>query len=89
MAARLIAFDLKNSSGKGDYQSFHEVIRNYDHVRLSDTAYAVASDHYPKDIFAQLEPFIDPDDNLTVIALTRFYMAHHDREVLNWLELHV
>ena len=89
MAARLITCDLKNPSARNAYEGFYQVIRSYDHVRLSDTAFAVATDEYPKDIFLRLESFIDPADNLTVIALARFYMAHHDKDVLDWLERNV
>lgn len=88
MAARLISYHLKNPE-KGDYENFARVIQAYDYVQLSETSYAVATDEYPKDIFARLEPYIDEDDCLVVIALTRFYMAHHGKDVLEWLDKNV
>lgn len=88
MAARMISCDLRNP-GKADYAGLLAVIQGYDHVRLSESCYAVASDEYPKDIFERLEPFIDEDDNLAVIALSRFYVAHHDKAVLEWLDRNV
>mgnify|MGYP001348820428 FL=1 len=89
MAARIITYELKNPSEKTDYEAFHNTIRAYDHVVLSDSSYAIATDEYPKDIFEKLFPFIDTEDSLTVIALVRFYMAHHDRDVLQWLDANV
>ncbi len=88
MAARLISYHLK-SPEKGNYEAFAEVIQAYDYVQLSETCYAVASDEYPKSIFEKLAPYIDEDDCLIVIALSRFYMAHHDHAVLEWLEQNV
>jgi hypothetical protein len=80
---------MKNPSDKTDYTAFHNAVKAYDHVALSDSAYAIATDEYPKDIFAKLFPFIDEEDSLTVIALVRFYMAHHDKAVLQWLDANV
>lgn len=88
MAARIVSYHLK-SPEKADYEAFARVIQSYDYVQLSETSYAIATDEYPKDIFARLEPFIDEDDCLVVIALTRFYMAHHDTAVLEWLDKNV
>ncbi len=88
MAARLVSYHLK-SPEKTDYDSFAKVLQEYDYIQLSETCYAIATDEYPKDIFAKLEPYIDEDDCLVVIALTRFYMAHHDKDVLAWLDANV
>lgn len=88
MAARLISYHLENPE-KANYEAFAQVIQSYDYVEISETCYAIATDDYPKDIFEKLEPFIAADDSLVVIALTRFYMAHHDKEVLDWLEKNV
>jgi len=89
MAARIITYELKNPSEKTDYETFHNVVKSYDHIVLSDTSYAIATDEYPKDIFEKLFPLIDSEDSLTVIALVRFYMAHHDKAVLQWLDANV
>jgi hypothetical protein len=88
MAARLISYHLSGPD-KSNYDGFAQVLQSYDYIQLSDTCYAVATDDYPKDIFEKLEPFISEDDSLVVIALTRFYMAHHDKDVLDWLEKNV
>ena len=89
MAARIITYELKNPSDKTDYAAFHNVVKAYDHIALSDSSYAIATDEYPKDIFEKLFPLIDSEDSLTVIALVRFYMAHHDKAVLQWLDANV
>ena len=89
MAARIITYELKNPSDKTDYTAFHNVVKTYDHIALSDSSYAIATDEYPKDIFEKLFPLIDSEDSLTVIALVRFYMAHHDKAVLQWLDANV
>jgi len=88
MAAQLITFDLR-SPEKADYDGFARVLQEYDYMQLSETSYAIASDEYPKDVFARLAPFIDEDDCLVVIVLSRFYMAHHDKHVLEWLEANI
>ncbi len=88
MAARIISYHLK-SPDKSDYEGFAKIIQSYDYIQISETCYGVATDEYPKDIFARLEPYIDEDDCLVVIALTRFYMAHHDKTVLDWLDQNV
>jgi len=88
MAARLVSYHLK-SPEKVDYEAFAKVLQDYDYVQISETCYAIASDEYPKDIFEKLAAYIDEDDALVVIALTRFYMAHHDKNVLEWLDKNV
>ena len=89
MAARLITYHLESNSSTTDIESFSRVLQEYDFIRLSETVYAVATDEYPKDIYEKLEPFIDQEDSLVVIALSRFYMAHHNKGVLAWLETNV
>ncbi len=89
MAARIITYELKNPSDKTDYAAFHAAIKIYDHVALSDSSYAIATDEYPENIFQKLFPLIHTEDSLMVIALVRFYMAHHDRAVLQWLAANV
>ena len=89
MAARLITYHLENGSSTTDFEGFARVLQEYDFIQLSETVFAVATDEYPKDIYAKLEPFIDQDDSLVVIALSRFYMAHHNKGVLEWLETNV
>ena len=89
MAARLITYRLESDSSTTDFEGFLRALQEYDYIQLSDTVYAVATDEYPKDIYAKLEPFIDHEDSLVVIALSRFYMAHHNKGVLAWLETNV
>ena len=89
MAARLITYHLESDSSTTDLEGIARVLQEYDYIQLSETVYAVATDEYPKDIYAKLEPFIDQEDSLVVIALSRFYMAHHNKGVLAWLETNV
>jgi len=89
MAARLITYHLETDSSTTGFEGFARVLQEYDFIQLSETVFAVATDEYPKDIYAKLEPFIDQDDSLVVIALSRFYMAHHNKRVLEWLETNV
>jgi hypothetical protein len=89
MAARIITYHLKSDPEKTDYEGFARVLQSYDYIQLSETAYAVATDEYPEHIFQKLEPFIDPEDCLMVVALCRFYMTHHNPDVLEWLNANV
>lgn len=89
MPARLITYHLESESSATDFKGIARVLQEYDCIQLSGTVFAVATDEYPKDIYAKLEPFIDQEDSLVVIALSRFYMAHHNKGVLAWLETNV
>ena len=84
-----LTYQLKSDPSTTDYAGFARALQEYDYMQLSEDVYAVATDEYPKDIYAKLEPFIGQDDSLVVIALSRFYMAHHNKVVLEWLQANV
>jgi hypothetical protein len=89
MATRIVTFELSHPSDKTNYDGFFELLRGYDHTFLTAGSCAVATDEYPEHLFAKLFPFIDDQDALAVIAVTRFYMAHHDSAVLDWMARNV
>lgn len=82
---RLIAYDLKKESTSEDYKGFMKIIKSYAWARLSESSYAVDTIDTPSYIYARLQPYIDANDCVLVMTLTRPYHGKSSQLVLDWL----
>ena len=87
MSVQLVTYDL-NSPGK-DYTGLHKEIKRHDWARLSESSYAIDTDETVYQVYDRLEPFIDSNDHIYVITLTRPYVGYGPVEVNRWLENHL
>lgn len=84
MSLMLVTYDCNRS--EQDYSGFFRHIERYSNVRLSESSYAIITDKTPKAICAELEEFIDEDDNLYVITLKKPYDASGPNLASDWLK---
>ncbi len=87
MAVLLITYDL-NRPGK-DYPDLLKAIKEYTWAKLSESSYAISTSKSASDVFNQLKPFVDKNDNIYVINLKRPYAGFGPKEVNDWLEQHL
>jgi hypothetical protein len=85
MSVLLVTYDHK-AEGL-DYTKFFDVIERYDHVKLSESAYAIdAPAMTPYDAFVLLRPLVDSFTDRLFIAETTILVQYHPiGEVHNWL----
>lgn len=83
MAVLLITYDL-NRPGQ-DYADVHTIIKSYAYVKLSESSYAIETSATPSVIFQRLKPYLDSNDTLYVITLTRPWDGRGPKEVNDWL----
>ena len=84
MAVLLVTYDL-NRPGK-DYPDLLKTIKEYSWAKISESSYAINTTKSPIDVFNQLKPFVDKNDNLYIINLKRPYTGFGPKEVNEWLE---
>ena len=86
MTVKLITYDLNyENSNKTDYEGFYKYIKSQDYIKLSESSYAVYNSATPTQIRDILRPFIDTNDHIAVITLTRPYDGWHLKAVWDWL----
>ena len=84
MSVILITYDL-NSPGQ-NYEKLVGKIKKFDAwARLSESSYAVRTDLAPTRIFEILKPYVDPNDQIYLINLTRPFAGQGSEEVNKWL----
>ena len=89
MALRLLSYDLNQEKTKEDYEGFYSVIKSYSYARLSESSYALDTEDQPETIYALLEPYIDDNDNVMILTLSKPYYGFHRQPVIDWLQAHL
>ncbi|MEL7833512.1 hypothetical protein [Fodinibius sp. Rm-B-1B1-1] len=82
---RILTYDLNKEKSNDDYDGFYEVINSYGYAKLSESSYALNTNHSPTHIYQKLEPFIDDNDYVLVLTLSSPWAGRHTNEVLDWL----
>ena len=87
MAVLLVMYDL-NREGKSshDYREFYKVLKSYDWVRLSDSAYAIKTEARPDQVWSRLKPNTDADDDVLVVTLTFPLAGVHRTDTIRWIQ---
>lgn len=87
MATYLVTYDLK-SPGQ-DYSNLLKRIRQHDHVRLSESSYAVSTAWGAETLLDNLREAMDNNDFIYVIALHIPWYGFGPKETNAWLESHL
>jgi hypothetical protein len=88
MSSLLVTYDL-NRPGQ-DYADLHKAIKsNPGWAKLSESSYAISTNLSPSQVYSSLKPYLDKNDTLYVIVLTRPYAGQGSQEVNEWLEKHL
>jgi CRISPR-associated endonuclease Cas2 len=87
MAVLLVMYDL-NNEGKSthDYREFYKIIKSYDGVRLSDSAYAINTEVGPHQVWERLKRNTDSDDNVLVVTLASPFAGVHRTGTIRWMQ---
>lgn len=86
MSVKLITYDLNHEhSSTTDYQGILKYIKSQDYIRMSESSYAVSNTHTPTQISNALRKFIDSNDHIAIITLSRPYDGWHQQSVWDWL----
>ena len=86
MPVLLMTYDLNREPDKTDYEGFYRVRDSYDHVRLSESSYALNTLDAPETVYAKLKPYTDGNDYVYVINLKKPYSGFGPITVNTWLE---
>ena len=87
MAVLLVTYDL-NKPGQ-DYSDFIVTFKNYPWAKLSESSYAISTNKSPTTIYEELAPYIDKNDHVYVITLSRPYWGYGPEDVNKWLAEHL
>lgn len=82
MTAYIVTYDLNKEAKRPNLLG---KIKEWPWARLSESSYAISTTATASDVFNQLRPFIDDNDNLFVIPLKSPYMGWGQKEVHEWL----
>ncbi|MCK0507951.1 hypothetical protein [Aromatoleum anaerobium] len=84
MPALLITYDLNNEIRRPPIVK--KIKDTWSWARLSESSYAVQTHLSPSQVFEQLRPLLDNNDNLYVITLKKPYSGWGPKDVNDWLE---
>lgn len=84
MAVLLVTYDLKKPGQ--DYSDLLKAIKSFSWARLSESSYAIQTDASAVNVYNVLRPFMDGNDTLYIINMTKPWMGFGPKEVNEWLE---
>ncbi len=84
MATYLVTYDLSNPEQK--YKNVLNEIKKYSWTQLSESSYAISTSLSENQIFKNLSPNLDSNDQLYIITLSKPYRGRGAQEVNSWLE---
>lgn len=84
MSTLLVAYDLHAPGQK--HANLLEAVKSYgDWAKLSESAYAISTRYEVQSVKEDLMSYIDDNDNLYVITLSRPWSAYGPKKVTEWL----
>ena len=85
MATYIVTYDLNRETTR---PPIVDAIKNVGTrwARLSESSYAITSNATPGQVFNELKPMLDSNDNLYVITLKKPYSGFGPQKVNEWLE---
>lgn len=85
MATLLVTYDL-NKPGK-DYGDVLKIVKDQAAwARLSESSYAIKTNLSPHALYKKFEPYIDNNDQIYIITLSKPFWGLGTKEVNDWLE---
>lgn len=83
MATYVVAYDLNNEKNRPNIVG---EVRKTGWARLSESSYAIDTTERPSQVLARFRKYLDDDDYLYVISLTRPWSAYGLKDVIAWLQ---
>jgi CRISPR/Cas system-associated endoribonuclease Cas2 len=82
MAIYLVTYDLNNEVRR---PNITKEIDKTDWAQLSESSYAIQTSETVAQVYARFQKYLDIDDQLYVITLTRPWTGHGPKAVNQWL----
>jgi hypothetical protein len=83
MAVLLVAYDLKRPGQ--NYPGLLDTIKSFPWARLSESSYAIETQLSPTQVRDRVRAFLDQNDHIYVITLTRPWNSWGLNDVNEWL----
>lgn len=85
MGVYLVTYDLNNPGQK--HTAVLKAIKEFPGwAKLSESSYGVETNLTSKQVFDHLSGYIDKNDTLLVISLSKPYFGQATKEVIDWLD---
>jgi len=86
MSIKLIAYDLHQPGQNYDLLSF---IKTFPYAQLSESSYAVKCQMPPDELYNGLSQYLDKNDQLLILTLSKPMAGQGFGNVVDWLEQHL
>lgn len=87
MATYIVTYDLNKEVHRPNIVG--EVKKSTAWAKLSESSYALSTTETPQAVYKRFEKYIDGNDTLYVITLSKPYYGQGSKEVNEWLEKHL
>lgn len=85
MATYIVTYDLNNETTRPNIlKSIRENFNGF--AKLSESSYAISTSLTPDQVHNNLSRFLDSDDTIYIISLSRPYSGRGPKNVNAWLE---
>jgi hypothetical protein len=84
MAVLIVVFDY-SPTGASHY-SMIRAIKKYPWAKLTNTSYAISTDHPPQAVFTQLQGLMEDASNLYVFTYRKPFAGYGPQSVNDWLQ---
>ncbi|MGQ3209549.1 hypothetical protein [Shinella sp.] len=85
--AYVVTYDLNKETARPDILT--EIKKSDGYAKLSESSYAVSTDETPDQLYKRLEKYLDDNDQLYIISLSRPYSGSGPVDVNSWLDQHI
>src|SRR5438105_901486 len=85
MPIYLVTYDLRRELTRLDYAKIYAVRDTYDHVRLSESSYAIDTTETPDAVLSKFKQALDANDVLSVVTLTGPWAGQGQSAADAWL----
>lgn len=83
MSVLLVTYDIEKQEQNSS--AFYNVIKNYFHIKLSKTSYAIYTDQPASYVYRKLRPSMDKKAHLYIIPINKPWAGYGPLENRNWL----
>lgn len=87
MPVLLITFDVDRTNDQ--LERVHELVTDYNHVRLSDGCFAIETHEHTRTIFNKLVPYLGHEVHLVVVTLIKPFSGTASAPMSAWFSKHL
>ena len=87
MACYIVTYDLNKETNRPDIVAAFDAYDGW--ARLSESSYSISTNKSPDQVFSDFAEYLDGNDQIYVISLSKPYAGQGDQKVNDWLEGHL